>query len=136
MVRPGRSGGGDDFGELLGLHFDQRGGGDGLDLRHDEVGLFLFDQGPQCSPIGHVDHMRAMRDLMAGSVGVAIDGNHLDAESLQGDDHFLAELSGAQQHDAQRAGGQRGSDLHGAFLELGATQSMRHRRRRQALPPR
>jgi hypothetical protein len=74
---------------------------------------FLLDQRAQRGAVGHVDHVRAMRDLLAGSIGVAIDGDHLDAESLQRDDHFLAELAGAQQHDAQGAGGQGGSDFHG-----------------------
>ena len=32
----------------------------------------------------------AMRDLMAGRVFVAIDGDHLNAKTLQRDDHFLA----------------------------------------------
>jgi len=49
---------------------------------------------------------------MAGRVGVAVDRDHLDAEPLQRDDHFLAELAGAQQHHAQRARRQGGAQFH------------------------
>lgn len=37
--------------------------------------------------------MRAMRDLMARGVRVAVDRDDFDAEALQRDDDFLAELA-------------------------------------------
>jgi hypothetical protein len=103
----------DDLGQALGFDLDQRVGGDGLDFGDDELRSFLLDQTAQRGAVGHVDHVRPMRDLLAGGIGVAIDGDHLDAEPLQRDDHFLAEFAGAEQHDAQGAGGQRGTNLHG-----------------------
>ena len=52
-----------------------------------------------------VDPVGAVGDLVAGGVGVAVDGDDFDAQPLQGDDHFLAEFAGAEQHDAQGARG-------------------------------
>jgi hypothetical protein len=55
-----------------------------------------------------------VRHLLAGRVGVAVDGNGLDAQALQRDQHFFAQFTAAQQHDAGGVGGQRGSDgFHG-----------------------
>ena len=47
-----------------------------------------------------------VRDLLAGGVVVAVDGDRLDAQALQRDQDFLAEFTAAQQHDA---GGIRGA---------------------------
>lgn len=91
----------------------QRVGGNRFDFGHDQAGFFALDQRPQRSAVGHRDDMRAVGDLLTGCVGVAIDGDHFDAESLQRDDHFLAELAGAQQHDAQCSRGIRGAEAHG-----------------------
>ena len=66
--------------------------------------LFLFDELAQGGAIGHRDDVGAMGDLVARGIGVAVDGDDFDAQSLQGDDHFLAEFAGAEQHDAQGAG--------------------------------
>ena len=46
------------------------------------------------SPLGvrHVDDMGAMSNLMTGCIGVTIDGNGLDTQALQGNDHFLTQL--------------------------------------------
>lgn len=105
-----------DLGEALGLDRGQRVGGDRLDLGHDQVRLLGLDQRAQRGRVGHVDHVRAMRDLVAGRVRVAIDGDHFDAEALQRDDDFLAEFAGAQQHDARGGGRERRTepltDLH------------------------
>ena len=60
--------------------------------------------------VGHRDDVRAVRDLMAGRVRVAVDGDGLDAESLQRDDHFLAELAAAEQHHAGGGRGERGAE--------------------------
>jgi hypothetical protein len=46
-----------------------------------------------------------VRHLLAGRVLVAVDGDGFHAQALQRDQHFLAELAGAQQHDF---GGGRG----------------------------
>ena len=92
------SGGGND-GKALALQFGQRGGGNGLDFRHDQVGLFQFDHPAQRLAVEHVDHMGAMRDLHGGGVGVAVHRDHFDAEALQLDGDFLAEFTrAAQQH--------------------------------------
>jgi hypothetical protein len=48
--------------------------------------------------------MRAVRDLVTGGVGIAIDRDRLHAQALQGDDDFFAEFAGAEQHDARGAG--------------------------------
>ena len=83
---------------------DQHVGGDGLDFRHDDVGPLLLDQPLQRGGIGHRDHVRAMRDLVARRVGVAVDGDRFHAQALQRDDDFLAEFAAAQQHDAGGGG--------------------------------
>jgi hypothetical protein len=57
--------------------------------------------------------MGAMGNLMAGSVFVTVDSDYFDPQALQGDDHFLAEFAGTEQHDAGGRGGERGADLHG-----------------------
>ena len=58
---------------------DQHVGRDRLDLGNDEVRTFLLDQPAQRGSVGHRDHVRAVRDLMARRVRVAIHGDHLDA---------------------------------------------------------
>ena len=54
-----------------------------------------------------------MRDLMTRRVRVAVDGDHLDAEALQRDDHFLAELAAAEEHHPGGGRGERSTDVHG-----------------------
>lgn len=75
-----------------------------------------LDKRAQRGGIRHVDHVRAMRDLVAGRVRIAVDRDHLDAEPLQRDDDFLAEFAGAEQHDARGRGRKRRTepltDLH------------------------
>ena len=53
-----------------------------------------------------------MGDLVAGGVRVAIHGNRFHAQALQGDEDFLAEFAGAEQHHAQGGGGKRGAEFH------------------------
>jgi hypothetical protein len=43
-------------------------GRDRLDLGHDQVGLLAFDQRGQGVAVGHVDHVGAVRDLVARRV--------------------------------------------------------------------
>ena len=82
----------------------QHVGGDRLDLRHDDVRLFLFDQRAQCRAVRHVDDMGAMRDLMSRRIGVTIHRDGFHAEALQRDDDFLAQLAAAEQHDSVAEG--------------------------------
>ena len=55
------------------LDVDQHVGGDGLDLRHDEVRPLLLDQAPQRGGVGHRDDVGAVRDLVPGRIRVAVD---------------------------------------------------------------
>lgn len=107
------------FGHALGLERGERVGGDGLDLRHDQMRALLLDQRAQRRGIAHVDHVRAMRDLVPRRIRVAVHGDHFDAEPLQRNDHFLAEFARAEQHHARGGGGKRGTeplaDLHVFF---------------------
>ncbi len=50
-----------------------------------------------------------MGHLHGGGVGIAVGGDHFDAEALQLDGHFLAEFAGAQQQGAGGAGAGCGS---------------------------
>jgi hypothetical protein len=54
--------------------------------------------------------MTAVRHLHGGRVGIAVDGDHLDAEALQFDDDFLAEFPGAEEHGLGGSGRERGAD--------------------------
>jgi hypothetical protein len=98
--------GGDHLRQAVALDRQQFLGGDGLDLRHDDVRALLLDEGAQRLRIGHVEHVRAVGHLVAGGVGIAVGGDHLDPEPLQRNDHFLAQFAGPQQQHAQRVGRQ------------------------------
>ena len=111
-----RARGGNDFRDPFALDVGQRIRGDCLDLRHHELRPLLLDQPPQRGAIGHRDDMGAMRDLMTGSVGVAVDGDDFDPETLQRDDDLLAELAAAEQHHFGGRRGQGGADVHGLPL--------------------
>jgi hypothetical protein len=100
----------DDLGQPLAFDVNEHRRGDGLDLGHDQMRPFLLDDGAQAGRVGHRDDVRTMRHLHARRVSIAIDGNDFDAESLKGDDHFLAEFAGAKQHDAGGRRAERGSD--------------------------
>ncbi len=91
-----------DLGETVALDIRERVGRDRFDLGNDELRPLLLDQPAKRRRVGHRDHVRAMRDLVAGRVRVAVDGDDLDAEALQRDDDFLAELAAAEQHDLGR----------------------------------
>ena len=106
-------GGGDHCGETIGLDADEFVGGDGLDFGHDQMRPFGLHQRAQGLGIGHVDDMGAVGDLLGGRIGIAVDGDHLDAVALQLDGDFLAELARAQEHDPGRGWRKRSSDGHG-----------------------
>ena len=78
----------------------QHHGGDRFDLWYDQIRLFQFDQGAQCLAIGHIDHMSPVRNLMSRCIRITIHRDRFDPQTLQGDDHFFAQLAAAQQHDA------------------------------------
>ena len=56
-----------------------------------------FDHRTQGGTVEHVDDMAAVRHLHGGRVGIAIHGNHFNAQALQFDYHFLAQLTAATQ---------------------------------------
>ena len=91
---PRRARGRDDA-KTIGLELDERGRRDRLELRDDVVGTLLEHHAPQRVGVGHRDHVRALRHLHRGSVGVAVDGDDRDAESRGFDRHLLAELARA-----------------------------------------
>ena len=85
----------------------QLAGGDGLHLRHDDVGAHLVEQRAQLRGVGHIQHARLMRHLLGGGAGVRVGGAHPRAEPHQLDHHLLAQLAGAQEQYAGGAAAQR-----------------------------
>jgi hypothetical protein len=104
--QPRGAGGGDHCPAFL-LELLQRRRVDGLDLGDDEVRLLQLDDAPDLGAVEHADDVRAMRHLHGRRVGVAVHGDHLDAQALRLDHHFLAELARAQQQQARGIGRQR-----------------------------
>jgi hypothetical protein len=88
----------------------QRLRGDGLDLGHHEHGLLGLDERLELRGVAHGDGAGVVGHLLAGRVLVAVDRDGLDAEALQGDQHLLAELAGAEQHHAGGGGGKGGAE--------------------------
>ena len=72
--------------------------------------FFCLDHCPQRNPIEHVDDVAAVRDLHGRRVGVAVDGDHFDAQALQLDHHFFAQLAAAAQQYTGRGRRQWSSD--------------------------
>ncbi|MNT59512.1 hypothetical protein D3C72_1970310 [compost metagenome] len=72
--------------------------------------LLQLDHCTQGRAIEHIEHMAAMRHLHRRGIGVAIHGDHLDAEVLQFDHHFLAQLTRTTEQDAGRTRRQWGTD--------------------------
>ena len=107
--QPGRARGRHD-GKTLVLQLDQGFGGDGFDLGDEQVGFLHLDQPAQGLAVEHGDDMAAVRHLHGGRVGVAVDGDHLDAKALQFDDDLLAEFPGAEEHGFGGGGRERGAD--------------------------
>jgi hypothetical protein len=91
-----------DLGEPFAFDGGEHVGGDRLDLRHDDLRFFLLDEALQRRRVGHRDDVRAVRDLVPRRVGVAIDGDDLDPQPLEGDDDFLAQFAAAEQHHPGR----------------------------------
>ena len=111
---PGRARRRDHPHDPLGLELGQHRGGDGLDLRHDDVRLLGEDQCTQLGGVAHVDRARVVGDLVTRGARVPVDGDRLDPEALQRDHDLLAELTGAQEHHARGRRRVRGAEgLHG-----------------------
>ena len=119
----GRPGGGDDRGQPVGLDGGQNVGGDGLDLGHDQMRALGLDDAAQGLRVGHGDDVAAVRHLHGRCVRIAVDGDHLGAQALQLDGHFLAQLARAQQHDPHGGGGKRGAEFHRGVPEVRAAPS-------------
>ena len=88
--------------------------------------------------VEHVDHVAAMRDLHRRRIRVAIGGDHLHAEALQFDRHFLAQLAGAQQQHAGGVRSERGAKRRhrAGHPERSRILTAARRGRRVRLPPR
>ena len=78
---------------------------------------FALDQLAQCLRVGHIDHVRAVRHLMAGRIRIAVHCDHLDAETLQSDDDLFAQFACTQQHDSRGVRAERGSYAHKLCLD-------------------
>ena len=63
--------------------------------------------------IGHRDDVTAVGHLHGRGIGVAVDGDDLDAQPLQLDGNLLAELTGAEEHDADGGVGEGGTEAMG-----------------------
>ena len=87
-----------------GFQLFEHAGCDGLYLGHDEIRPLGLDQRLELRRIAHRDGARVVRHLVAGRGVVAVDGDRLDPQALQRDQHFLAELAAAEQHDAGGVG--------------------------------
>ena len=84
----------------LGFNLNQGLGVDGLDLGHHQVGFFVRDQVAQGGRVEHVQGVAAMRHLHRRRVVVAVGRDHLHAQPLQFDGHFLAQFARSKQQHA------------------------------------
>ena len=66
--------------------------------------LLLFDDGAQRLAVEHGQGVAAVRDLHGRRVGIAVDDDDLDAESLQLDGDFLAQFAAAAEQHARGGG--------------------------------
>ena len=108
-----RAGGGHDPRHARRLDIGQNLGGDGLDLRHDDVRRLGQDDAVQHLGVGHGDDVAAVRHLHGRGVAIAVHRDHLAAQPLQFNGDFLAQFARAQQHDAHGGVGKRGAEFHG-----------------------
>ncbi len=118
--KAGGAGRGDHAHRARVLELLQHRRGDGLDLGHHELRLLGLDQRLQLRGVAHDDGARMVGHLLAGRVLVAVHGDGLDAQALQGDQHLLAEFAGAEEHHAGCRGGEGGAEGgHGGFCRFG-----------------
>ncbi|CUY31839.1 Uncharacterised protein [Serratia marcescens] len=94
----------------LAFKLDQHGGGDRFDFGNDIVRPLLFDNGFQRVTVQHIDDVAAVRHVHGGGVGIAIDGDHFQAEALAFNGDFFTQLPGAEQHNAGGGRAQGGSN--------------------------
>ncbi len=106
----GGAGGGDHAHGAGGFQGFQHGRGDGLDLGHDQVRLFRLDQRLELVRVAHGDGARVVGYLLAGCILIAVDGDGFHTQALQCNQHFLAQLAGAEQHHFGGRGGERRSE--------------------------
>ena len=112
------TGRGDDAHHTCGLQLLQHGGGNGFDLGHHQVRALGFDQRLELGRVAHGDGARVVGHLLAGGVVVAVYRNGFHAQALQCDQHLLAQLPRAEQHDFGGVGRQGGSEGgHGQGLQ-------------------
>jgi len=93
-----------------GLELFEHGRGNRFDLGHDQVGFFFFNQCLELGRVAHGDGARMMGYLLARRVLITVGGNRFHTQALQRDQHLLAQLAGAEQHDFGGVGGQGGSE--------------------------
>ena len=74
-------------------------GSDRLHFWYDDVGLVLRDHRIQGLAVQHVDDLAAIRHLHRRGPFVGVDSNDRLAITLEGDDHFFAEFTGAEEQD-------------------------------------
>ena len=110
--------GGDHHGQTFRLDLRQLIRRNRFDLRHDQMRPLKLDHRAQSRRIRHLNHMRAMRHLMRGRVGITIHRNHLRAIALQLNRHFFAQLARPEQHDACGIGSERCADTHEILLKI------------------
>ena len=114
----GGAGGGDDAHHTSSLQLFEHRGGNGFDLGHHQVRALGFDQRLELGRVAHGDGARVVGHLLAGGVVVAVYRNGFHAQALQRDQHFLAQLPRAEQHDFGGVGRQGGSEGgHGQGLQ-------------------
>ena len=104
------AGGGHHTHGASGLQRLQRGGGNGFDLGHHHVRLFGLDQCRQLGGIAHRDGAGMVGHLVTGCVVIAVHRHRLHAQALQGNQHLLAQLAAAQQHDFGCVLGERSAE--------------------------
>ena len=101
--------------QAISLDTQQLVGGDGFDFRNDQMRPLLFHESPQGCCIGHVDDMGAVGKLLCRGARVAIHRDHLHAQSLQLNCHFLAEFTCPQKHHPRGSSAQRRSQHHHVY---------------------
>ncbi len=89
------------------LELHEHRGGNRLNFGYDMVGVLEFYHPSQSFGVEHIDHMAAVGYLHGGGAGVAVYGYHFNAQALELDSHFFAELAAAEQEgfDGRRGGG-------------------------------
>ncbi|MNK95658.1 hypothetical protein D3C87_1159050 [compost metagenome] len=108
--QPCGTGGGNHADHAGGFQRLQHRGGDGFDLGHHQIRALGLDQGLQLLAVAHRDGAGMVRHLLARRILVAVHGDGFHAQPLQCDQHFLAELAGAEQHHFGGGGGEGRSE--------------------------